>query len=247
MLKKLRMDLHIHTCLSPCADFKMMPTKIVKRAKWQGLDVIGICDHNSSENVQAVKKAGIIESLKVIGGVEVTSREEVHILTLFEGDEELFEFQKIIYENLHGTNNEKLFGEQVIVNEQDKVLNMNKRLLIGATELSINEIVEKAHSLRGLVIASHVDRERFSIMGQLGFIPEGLLLDGLEVSSKFASGMVKRDFYHYPLVTFSDAHTIEDIGQSSTTFIIDDVRVDEIKKALSGEDGRSFITHFGHC
>ena len=245
MLKRFRIDLHIHTCLSPCADLEMVPTKIVKKAKLEGLDVVGICDHNSSENVAAVKKAGERENLKVLGGIEVTSKEEVHILALFDGDEDLLKLQRIVYENLPGVNNEQLFGEQLVVDEQDVVLDVNNRLLIGATELSIDEIVDITHSLRGLVIAAHVDRERFSIIGQLGFVPEGLPLDSLEVSSKFSPTKEKIDF-KFPLVTFSDAHFIEDIGESSTNFFIKEVKVCEIKKALSGEDGRSFITYFGH-
>ncbi|MBI4722884.1 MAG: PHP domain-containing protein [Candidatus Stahlbacteria bacterium] len=56
MLKKLKMDLHIHTCLSPCGEREMVPSKIISQAKKMGLDVIGICDHNSAENVVAVKK-----------------------------------------------------------------------------------------------------------------------------------------------------------------------------------------------
>ncbi|MCK4358116.1 MAG: PHP domain-containing protein [Candidatus Cloacimonetes bacterium] len=241
MINRFKFDLHIHTCLSPCGDLEMVPTKIIKRAKLKGLDVIGICDHNASENVKAVKKAGELENVKVLGGMEVTSKEEVHILTLFDEDEDLIGFQKIIYENLHGVNNDELFGYQLVVDENDEILDTNNRLLIGATELSVEEIVEKARSLNGLVIASHVDRERFSIIGQLGFIPEGLDLDGLELSARYVFGKKNLDFpmaSGFPLVTFSDAHYIDDIGKTSTTFFINDVKISEIKKALSGEDGR---------
>ena len=236
--------MHIHTCLSPCGDLEMVPTKIIKTAKLKGLDVIGICDHNASENVNAVKKVGELENLKVLGGMEVTSKEEVHILTLFDEDEDLIGFQKIVYENLHGINNDELFGYQLVVDENDEVMDANDRLLIGATELSVEEIIKKARSFNGLVIASHVDRERFSIIGQLGFIPEGLDLDGLELSPRYVSKKTKIDFpmaSGFPLVTFSDAHYIDDIGKTSTTFFINDVKISEIKKALSNEDGRKVL------
>lgn len=247
MLKEFRADLHIHTCLSPCADSDMLPTRIVKKAVSECLDIIGICDHNASENVRAIKKASKSSGLTVLGGIEVTSREEVHMLCLFDEDDHLDEFQMIIYDNLHGVNDEDLFGSQLIADEQDNIQHSNVRLLIGATELSIDDIVDKVHSLKGIVIASHVDRERFGILGQLGFVPEGLLLDGLELSSQLSPNKENWNSYNFPIVTFSDAHYLKDIGKNSTTFIVATIKVDELKKALLGEYGRSIITHFGHC
>ena len=88
-MKTFRGDLHIHTCLSPCAELEMSPKNIVQQAKNIGLDIIAICDHNSCENVPFVKKTAEKEGLNFIGGMEVTSREEVHILALFDNEEEL--------------------------------------------------------------------------------------------------------------------------------------------------------------
>ena len=246
MLKKIKADLHIHTCLSPCGDMSMMPTVIVEKAKLKGLDVIGICDHNSSENVAAVKNAGEKYNLKVLGGMEVTSKEEVHILALFDEDKKLSELQEIVYENLKGKNDEELFGYQLVVDEQDEIIDLNKKLLIGATDMTVDRIVELIHSLNGLAIASHVDRERFSLIGQLGFVPEGLDLDGLELSPRYMSEKKKLDFpmaAGFPLVTFSDAHLPDDIGETSTFFLLDDITVKELKKALKNKDGRSILTY----
>ncbi len=243
------MDLHIHTCLSPCGDLEMLPSKIVERARLLGLNAIGICDHNSAENVVVVKKAGEREGLATIGGIEITSREEVHILAFFDKEKDLFELQRIVYENLPGINDEEVFGKQAVVDEYDKVLGFNERLLIGATGLSIEKIVDAIHSLGGLAIASHIDRERFSILGQLGFIPDTLDLDGLEVSPKTSLERERLKSFQaldFPIVTFSDAHTLEDIGKSSTYFLIKEININEIKKALSGEDGRSILTYLGH-
>jgi len=241
MLRKFEADLHIHTCLSPCCESRMSPRRIVKRAKLKGLDMLGICDHNSAENVVCAKKVGEREGLAVIGGIEVTSQEEVHILAFFDEDEDLFKLADLIYENLPGTNNERVFGEQIVVNEDDEVLGFNKRLLIGATVLPLQQIVERIHSLGGLVIASHVDRESFSIIGQLGFIPDGLELDGLEVSPRLSLEKAQLEFGQalgFPLVTFSDAHTLEDVGKSFTSFLIGKANTKEIRKALFGQDGR---------
>jgi len=246
MLKEIKADLHIHSCLSPCGDTEMTPKMIVEKAVLKGLDVIGICDHNSTENVAAIKKVGEKNNLKVLGGMEVTSKEEVHILALFDEDNKLSKLQKIVYENLKGKNNEELFGYQLVVNDQDEIIDLNTKMLIGATDLTVDEIVELIHSLNGLAIASHVDRERFSLIGQLGFVPEGLELDALELSPRYMSEKKKFDFpmaSGYPLVTFSDAHYVNDIGETSTTFMIDGITVSELKKALRNKDGRSVLAY----
>ena len=238
MLKEFKADLHIHTCLSPCADGEMSPHRVIKQAKINSLDIVGICDHNSAENVVATRKIGKREKIKVFGGIEATSQEEVHILALFDHEEGVFDFQATIYEKLSGSNDEEFFGKQLIMNENDEIIGSNSRLLIGATSLSLGEITQTICSLGGLAIASHIDRESFSIISQLGFIPEGLPLDALELSPNCT-----RNYKHcgFPLVTFSDAHFLEDIGKSSTIFLMEEPNIEEIKKALSGEDGRRVI------
>ena len=239
MLREFRFDLHIHTCLSPCADLEMLPTVIIEHAKMKNLAGIGICDHNSTENVSAVKKAGEREGIQVLGGIEITSNEEVHIMAFFDDDTALKEMQHIIYKNLSGVNDEKFFGEQLIVDEFDNILGSNERLLIGSTSLSINEIVEFIHGLDGIAVASHIDRETFSIIGQLGFIPEELSLDALELSSNYDYGK-NQDYKSHglPLVTSSDAHFASDIGKTSTTFLLNTPSFSEILMAFQGIEGR---------
>jgi len=235
-MKTYKADLHIHSCLSPCAELEMSPRNIVSEAIKYGLDIIGICDHNSCENVPYVERSAQGKGLKVIGGMEITSREEVHILALFGTKEELFTMQKIIYENLSGENDENLFGDQVVVNELDEVVDFNKRLLIGATGLSLEEIVNHIHKFNGVAIAAHVDRPSFSIFSQLGFIPEGLEVDALEVSNKNKIDSFKH--LSLPLVSFSDAHMLQNIGRNYTNFSMKEVNLVEMKKSFLGEDGR---------
>lgn len=207
--------------------------------------MIGICDHNSTENVTCAQKVGQREGLAVIGGMEVTSREEVHILALFNDEQGLSQMADYVYENLPGTNDERAFGAQLVVNEDDEIIGFNQRLLIGATTLSLRQIVDRTHSLDGLAIASHIDREGFGIIGQLGFIPEDLELDGLEISPRIPLGKAKLEFgkdYNLTLVTFSDAHSLEDIGKSHTCFLIKQASIEEIRKALSGKESRRVVT-----
>ncbi|UCC70972.1 MAG: PHP domain-containing protein [Gemmatimonadota bacterium] len=236
-MRQLRADLHLHTCLSPCGELEMVPSAIVKEAKRIGLDVIGVCDHNSAENVAAVVRAGAREDLPVIAGMEITSREEVHVLGLFGDEGQVMRLQDLVYENLAGENDPEVFGHQVVVDEFDNVLRLTDKLLIGATSLSLEETVQAIHDSGGLAIAAHIDRERFGLIGQLGLIPAGLPLDAVEVSPRSPVG----DWDNLPVVSFSDAHFLDDIGKSSTCFVLEEGTFEEIAKALRSEDGRAIM------
>lgn len=233
-MRWIKADLHVHTCLSPCGGVEMRARAIVKQAKRVHLDMIGICDHNSAENVEAVMKAAFTEGLAVISGMEITSREEVHILGLFGARDALLRVQDLVYENLPGVNDEQVFGPQIVLDEQDQVRSTSDKLLIGATDLTVEQIVEAIHDEGGLAIASHVDRQRFSLIGQLGFIPEGLPLDAVEVSTP--AGATQE--YGYPVIANSDAHYLEDIGKSCTRYYMEEPSLDEMAKALRLEAGR---------
>ncbi len=220
----------------------MSPRKIVARAKEKEIDIIAICDHNSAENVPAVIEAGRRLNLQVIPGIEVTTREEVHLLALFSKAELAFELQEKIYAHLPGENNPSLYGWQIVANENDEVLSFNQRLLIGATTLTLEETINLIHSFGGLAIASHIDRQGFSLLGQLGFIPPGLPLDALEISPQLSFEEAKKKFMPaYPLVTFSDAHKPDDIGSAITSFFMADPVFEEIVMALKGQEGRKIL------
>ncbi|MEW6681211.1 MAG: PHP domain-containing protein [bacterium] len=224
--KKFKADLHIHTTLSPCAELDMTPKAIIKKAKEIGLDIIAITDHNSAENVDVTKKIGEREGIFVISGIEATTKEEVHILALFENDNSLFSFQERLYQDIPIIEDEG-WKEQVIVDENNLVLGFNKRLLISVTSLKIEDMVSLIHSLDGIAIAPHIERA-FGIIAQLGFIPDGLGLDGIEGRDGIAS---------------SDAHFLEDIGCKYTIFSLEKPSLFEIKSALQNKDGRYFIAH----
>ena len=242
MLKWLKADLHIHSCLSPCADLMMSPKRIVEMAVGKGLDMIAISDHNSAENINAAMKVAHNTSLKVLAGMEIATVEEVHLVGIFPDHDAAMSMQELVYARLTpGENKEELFGEQIIVNEFDEVEGYNHRLLIGATSLPIEEVVREIHNLKGVAIASHVDREVYSIIGQLGFIPEGLAIDALELSpaAKYDEAAARiPQLTDYPVVTCSDAHNLEEIGQRTTKFWMEDSTVDEIRNAFLKKGGR---------
>ncbi|MGB9617479.1 MAG: PHP-associated domain-containing protein [Desulfomonilaceae bacterium] len=232
----------MHTVLSPCTELgEMTPRAIVKTAVMRGLDVIAVCDHNSVRNVSATIKAAKTTSLKVIPGVEITSAEEVHIVGLFPDEAAATAAQEEIYSRLPGKNDEEVFGYQVVVDEDDFVEDLDQHLLVGATTLSTERVVELIHSLQGLAIASHVDRKGFGIFSQLGFIPPGLGLDALEVSRRSDVDALRKmwpDAANYPLITASDAHYLSDIGSAWTVARMYEPSLEELRMALRGQEER---------
>ena len=240
-MKMYKTDLHVHTCLSPCARLDMSPKYILKQSQKEKIDILGICDHNSAENVLAVKQHARTQDPDVIvlGGIEISSCEEVHILGLFDDESNLFAMQKIVYDNLSGCNDEKRFGEQIVVNEKDEILYFNQKLLIGSTSLTSEEIVNFIHQFDGISVACHIDREAHSIINQLGFIPDDIYLDAVEIST--IENKSDFDYLTLPVITSSDAHSIDQIGRSVTWFWMKEPRLEEVKKSLRGEDGRRVI------
>jgi predicted metal-dependent phosphoesterase TrpH len=248
LLKKIKADLHIHSCLSPCSDWDMSPRKIVEKSRERQLDLIAICDHNTAENAAATSREGRRQGIAVLPGMEICSREEVHLVTLFKKIDDALEMQEFIYAHLPGKNEPEVFGHQVVADEHDQVLGENTRLLIGATQLSLHDIVDKAHHLSGICISSHVDRPSYSLISQLGFIPEDLHLDAVEVSYRVPLDKALdkvSGIQDYPCVTASDAHFLEDIGKVWTAFMLAAPTLEEIQMALAGTEGRRILIDTG--
>lgn len=221
----------------------MSPKRIVERAMKRQLDIIGICDHNSAENVQAtINAAKRVGKLIVFGGMEITTAEEVHIISLFDSINSILRLQSTVYAHLPPAKNiADVFGEQIIANEYDEVDGYNTRLLMSATSLSLTDVVQIIQERGGIAIASHVDRNAFSITYQLGFIPTDLPLDAVELSHiALASQSSKtiRGIEGFPSITASDAHALGEIGQGITEFYIAEPTIVEFKKALNAIAGR---------
>jgi len=220
----------------------MTPSAIVLQARQKSLDIIAVADHNSAEHVVVTAMIAQQHGLFAIPAMEIASSEEAHVLALFESAESCLDLQRVIYEHLPdipGYAHDET--SQPVVNENDEVLFFNHRPLINATSLTLASLVDLIHRHNGLAIASHVDRETFSIISQLGFIPDDLALDGVELSWRIRSSQQAYDLVHqqkYPVVSFSDAHHVQDIGRRVTVFTMEEPTFDEIVKCLRTEQGR---------
>ncbi|MCP4164236.1 MAG: PHP domain-containing protein [Deltaproteobacteria bacterium] len=237
-MKTFRSDLHIHTCLSPCADWDMSPKGIVSECIKKDIDLIAICDHNTTQNSLAVMNAAKKSKIQVLPGFEICSKEEVHILAIFDDIEIANNMQDYIYENLKGKNIPEIFGYQVISNMNDEVEGENERFLLGAVNKSINEIAERVQALKGLCIPSHIDRKVYGLISQLGYIPENLKIDAVEMVANVMDLKYSSSLSNFKIVKSSDAHYKKDIGRRMTLFTMESPEISEIKKALIGIDGR---------
>ena len=182
-------DLHLHTVASACAEIEMIPPLIARRASELGLGLIAVTDHHTVDNVVAVQRAAAEYDIRVLAGMEVEAREDVHIVCLFENVERALAWQETVYAHLPALpNREELFGAQYVVDETGDYIRSNDRLLATSVALTVAEIVMQVRALGGLPIAAHVDRPSSSILASLGFVPEGLALAALEVIKALRCG-----------------------------------------------------------
>ena len=237
-------DLHIHSVLSPCGDYEMAPGPILAAAQKKQLDMIAITDHNSGDNAKAFVEAAQDTEIVVLPGMEVTTEEEAHVVTLFDNLEALEAWQAVVYEALPSVkNNEEFFGVQVEVDARNNVVQIHDRFFAGTTSLSIDRVVKQVHALGGLCIPAHVDKPVFSVISQLGAIPPDLDVIAVEIFRATPLETARQEFpdvNRYSLVRSSDAHYLQDIGAATTTYYIEAPTIQELRKALLHVDERSF-------
>ena len=182
---KLFCDLHIHSCLSPCGDSLMTPNNIVGMAFIKQLDIIAVCDHNSARNLPAIKEVADMMNVLLLPGMELTTREEAHMLCYFKTVEACMAFGETVYAHLPPIpNNEKFFGRQQVMNAQDEEIAVEERLLISALDLSFEECERLIHAAGGLCVPAHINRGSNGVLNALGFLPAGARYDALEISKK---------------------------------------------------------------
>lgn len=205
-------DLHLHSCLSPCADDDMTPWNMVGMAKIKGLDVIAITDHNAVLNAEDAMAAGQEYGVAVIPGMEITSREEVHMLAYFYTLEDALRAGEEVYEHLPQIHNEPmLFGNQIIMKDGDTPSGTLDKLLINATDLSVDEVCALVRRHGGIPLPAHINRGSNGMIGALGlmpFLPEYPVVEVYKAIPCPAYATKGRFLLHS-----SDAHHLEDIQE----------------------------------
>ncbi|MGL4368763.1 MAG: PHP-associated domain-containing protein, partial [Spirochaetota bacterium] len=235
----------IHSCLSPCGSLEMSPSAIVKRSIEAGLGCIAVTDHNTALNCPALKKVCERRGLACLFGMEITSTEEVHLLALFDDCNAAVDMGDFIYKSLPDIPNDpEAFGDQVYVDEEENILGELDKYLGAGAQLTIDEIGDAVHSRGGLFIPSHVDRPLYSMISQLGFLPDGNY-DALEFSRHFMRRgedirKINTDD-RYPVITNSDAHFLEGIGSAGICVDNDIISIKSLSSALRDGKVRPFF------
>jgi PHP family Zn ribbon phosphoesterase len=238
----LRADFHIHSVLSPCGDLRMSPAAIVARAVELGLDWVAISDHNNARNAPALAVAAQRAGVIALYGLEVRSVEEVDVLTLFETVEAALDYGAWVYAGLPAIPCDAArFGDQVVVDADDEVLDFVEKLLISGCEYAFEVVCDEARARGAVIIPAHVDRPANSVCSQLGWLPADVAVDAVEVS-RFSDEaelvQAHRWLSRHTVARFSDAHRREEIGYQQTKLHVAAPTLSELRLALTGASGR---------
>lgn len=209
---KAAVDLHIHSCLSPCASDDMTPNNIVMMAKLKGLDIISVCDHNHTGNLKVVEELADEQGILLLPGLELETSEEVHLLCYFPSVGSILKMQSALSQYYqYIPNREDIFGPQWILNIHDEPVEKIDFLLATSTTMDLYQAVSMVRDFGGVPVPAHVDRESYSILSNLGDIPEELAFNTLELSRYTSTPAFLEkhpEFAQKRFITGSDAHDL---------------------------------------
>jgi PHP family Zn ribbon phosphoesterase len=230
-------DLHLHSCLSPCGDDASTPAAIAGYAALNGLQVIALTDHNSCKNCGAFLKACDFYGIVGIPGMELTTSEEVHVVCLFSTLSDAMRFDGYVYEHLLDIkNDEKIFGKQQIMNEEDEELGRVEKLLISATDIDFDDVFDLVTSFNGIMIPAHLDKKTTSLISQLGFVPPDSRFRTAELKNMANLHNLRKTNPYLEgcrIITSSDAHYLKDINMPVNTILVEELTPAGVIAALS--------------
>ena len=234
----VKFDLHIHSCLSPCASLEMAPSEIVRAAAAAGMGGIALTDHQSARNTPAIAECARRAGLPCLFGAEVQTAEEVHTVALFDTVEQALALSDWVYEALpKRVNDPDTFGDQPVVTADDDIVEMEWRILAMGCRRTIPETAAKVRELGGLYIAAHVDRPNYSVFSGLGAIPEGCF-DAVELSRTADETVWLPRVEGYAATRSSDAHNLDDVARVWTEADLQEFSVAALKAAFAARATR---------
>ena len=230
-------DLHIHSCLSPCADNDNTPNNIAGMAKLSELDIVALTDHNSVKNCSAFFEAAQRYGIVPIAGMELTTSEDIHMICLFERLSDALVFgDEIDKRRMPVKNRPEIFGDQLILDGEDNLIGKEDNLLSVATDLSVEGLVPFVKGFGGICYPAHIDRDSNGIVAILGTLPDSLGFSVVEFrDAKNVETYGERfDLSDKTIVTDSDAHFLTGIRDKEAYFDLPDglSTADEIRSEL---------------
>ncbi len=231
---KVYYDLHIHSCLSPCGDESMTPNNIVNMSLLKGLNVIAVTDHNTMKNCPSVLAIAKEAGLLAIPGIEIQTREDVHIVALFPTLSAAESLEHILDEHrLMLPNKPEKFGHQLILDTQDEIIEEYKITLMASVDIGIDQLIKKIVDLGGVVFPAHINKQANSVLANLGFMPKDWQIGAIEVF-KAPENQAVVDAYknQYKILKNSDAHYLHDISEAENYIDIPALTIEEVIKYL---------------
>lgn len=230
-------DLHIHSCLSPCADNDNTPNNIAGMAYLSGIKIVALTDHNSTKNCPAFFKAAERYGIIPVAGMELTTSEDIHLVCLFENLNSAMEFDEYIQnKRVLIKNRADIFGEQLILDAEDETIGCEEHLLSNATLISLDEAPETVGRFGGICYPAHIDRDANGIIAILGTVPPTPHFRCMEMrcADKIPEYKEKYALSDKLFIVDSDSHYLTDINETNNFFELDadPDSPDDVRRAL---------------
>ena len=197
----------------------MTVNNIVNMSILKGLDIIALTDHNSARNCPAFLEAAKRAGIKALAGMEISTVEEVHAVCLFPDLERAMAFDGFVYESLPNIKNKvEIFGNQLILNAEDEIIGQLDKLLVNASGISFYDLNDLMKEYGGLYFPAHIDRDSFSLLANLGFVPPDCIMSSVEIKdmSKYDNILLTNPIIEgLPIMRNSDAHYLWDISEAA--------------------------------
>ena len=210
-------DLHIHSCLSPCAENSSLPADMAGLFALSGIKIAALTDHNSCGNCGAFMKACEHYGILGLPGMELSTSEEVHVICLFPELSAAMDFSELVYKSLPDIKNRtELFGNQLYADEAGNILGEEEKLLISASSIGIYDVKALAEKYKGTAYPAHIDRSSNSLLSNLGLWDSHMGFGLAELSLSCPEDLLKkrRDLKGINTIKGSDSHRFEQIPQA---------------------------------
>lgn len=231
---KVYYDLHMHSCLSPCGADDMTPNNLVNMAALAGLQVIAVADHNTTRNVPAAVKVGEQAGVLVVPAMELTTKEDIHVLCLLPDEAQAEALRQYVYEKLpQRKNRPKAFGNQYVMDENDEIIEEEPQLLSFGADIGIYEVRELLERYGGLAVPAHIDRASYSLIGVMGLVDTEM---GFQVYESTIDcdrqALMDKYRFHGGFISNSDAHDLTAIRDAERTLEVEELTAKAVIAAV---------------
>lgn len=221
-MEEYSFDFHLHSCLSPCGSEDMTPSNLAGMCALAGYDIVALTDHNTVGNCAAFCQAADRYGLLALPGMELTCREEVHVVCLFPDLPSAQAFGNLVQQRLPPLENDpRFFGPQLLMDSEDHLIGEETALLAGAADIGIYEAAELVHGYGGVAYPAHIDRDSFSVLSNLGLWDPAMGFSLAELSPCCPPELrLRPDLAGLRFLIGCDAHYLDQIPDAAQTMTL---------------------------